>query len=135
MSSKVVFYALSQKFLEREEDVPAQAKQVMYYSLAVGHHIGVIDCLKAVLDCPQDGFANWIGRLPQGEARRKLEGILRFGEISIDSTHIQMLGAALDAIKTDLSPEELAWHGKLMQALAAIEAEPAMYLMVRRRDD
>jgi hydrogenase-4 component J len=132
--SKIVFYALSQKFLEREEDMPAQAKQVMYYTLAVGHHIGVIDCLKTVLECPLEGFSNWIGLLPEGEARRKLEGVLRFGEISIDSSHIQMLGAALDGLRGVLAPEALAWQNTLMQAMAAIEAEPAMYLMVRRRD-
>ncbi|WP_018609277.1 formate hydrogenlyase maturation HycH family protein [Uliginosibacterium gangwonense] len=135
MASKVVFYALSQKFLEREEDMPAAAKQVMYYTLAVGHHIGVIDCLKQVLACPLDGYQNWIARLPEGEARRKLEGLLRFGEINIDATHIHMLGAALDGIKPLLKAEEAEWSASLMRALAAIEAEPAMYLMVRRRDD
>lgn len=135
MASEVVFYALSQKFLERQEDVPAEAKQVMYYSLAVGHHIGVIDCMKAVLRCPYEGYRAWIARLPEGEARRKLEGLVRFGEIAIEAGHIQMLGAALNDIKPELSPEEAGWQGKLMQALAAIEAEPAMYLMVRRRDD
>lgn len=136
MASKVIFYALSQKFLEREEDVPEQAKQVMYYTLAVGHHIGVIDCLKQVLACPLEGYQNWIARLPEGgEARRKLEGLLRFGEINIDATHIHMLGAALDGIKPQLTAEEAEWSASLMRALAAIEAEPAMYLMVRRRDD
>jgi len=135
MASQVIFYALSQKFLEREEDMPAEAKQVMYYTLAVGHHIGVIDCMKAVLSCPLDGYQAWIARLPEGEARRKFEGLLRFGEISIEAGHIQMLGAALDGIKADLLPQEADWQRQLMQALAAIEAEPAMYLMVRRRDD
>jgi len=136
MNSKVVFYALSQKFLEREEDTPPQAKQVMYYTLAVGHHIGVIDCLKTVLECPLEGFQSWIARLPaESDARRKFEGLLRFGEINIDSSHIQMLGAALDGIRAQLTAEEAEWQASLMRALAAIEAEPAMYLMVRRRDD
>ena len=78
MADKVIFYSLSQKFLEREQDIPSEAKQVMYYSLAIGHHLGVIDCLKPVLDCPLEGFRQWISRLPEGEARRKLEGVLRF---------------------------------------------------------
>jgi hypothetical protein len=135
MTGRVVFYALSQKFLEREEDRPAEAKQVMYYSLAIGHHLGVIDCLKVVLEWPLESFSVWLGRLPDGEARRKLEGVLRFGEINIDSSHIKVLGFALDSILADLQADEAALQGALMRALAAIEAEPAMYLMVRRRDD
>lgn len=134
MSSKVIFYALGQRFLEREADRPADAKQVVYYSLAIGHHIGVIDCLKPVLECPLEGYSAWIARLPEGEARRKLEGVARFGEITIDATHIKLLGAALDGIRADIGPEETQWQAALMRSLAAIEAEPAMYLMVRRRD-
>lgn len=135
MTGKIIFYALNQKFVEREEDKPADAKQVMYYSLAIGHHIGVIDCLKPVLDCPLDGFAAWIARLPEGDARRKLEGILKFGEITIDATHTKMLGAALDGIREQLQGDEKSWQDSLMRSLAAIDAEPAMYLMARRRDD
>jgi hypothetical protein len=134
MSSKVIFYALGQRFLEREADRPADAKQVVYYSLAIGHHIGVIDCFKPVLECPLEGFSAWIAHLPEGEAKRKLEGLGRFGEITIDASHIKMLGSALDGIRLQLSPEEMQWQDVLMRTLAAIEAEPAMYLMVRRRD-
>lgn len=133
MSGKVIFYSLSQKFLERKEDIPAEAKQVMYYSLAIGHHLGVIDCLKPVLECPLDGFQRWIGRLPEGEARRKLEGVLRWGEINIDLTHVTMLKAGLALLGSQLSDEEARWSEQLMLALAAIETEPAVYLMVRRR--
>lgn len=135
MSSKVIFYVLGQRFLEREEDRPADAKQVVYYSLAIGHHIGVIDCFKPLMECPLEGFNAWVARLPEGEARRKLEGIKRFGEITIDATHTKLLGAALDGIRESLNEEESGWQTTLMRTLAAIEEEPAMYLMVRRRDE
>jgi hypothetical protein len=135
MSETVLFYVLSRKFLQREEDVPASsaAQQVLYQALALGHHIGVIDCLKPVLDCPLDGYVNWIARLPAGEARRKLEGVARWGEIMIDSTHVNMLALALDRSRADFAAEELPWSDKLMQVLQSIAAEPAMYLMVKRR--
>lgn len=133
MTDKVIFYSLSQKFLEREEDVPAEARQVMYYSLAIGHHIGVIDCLKPVLECPLDGYKRWIERLPEGDARRKLERVLRFGEINVDLTHTPMLKSALAGLGPGLSPEEASWTAQLNLALQSIEAEPAVYLMVRRR--
>lgn len=134
MSGRVIFYSLSKKFLEREQDLPVEGatRQVIYQTLALGHHIGVIDCLKTALSCPLDGYERWVGRLPPGEARRKLEGVFKFGEIMIDASHTQLLGLALSRV--EFEGEELHWTRALMSALAAIEAEPAMYLMVKRRD-
>jgi hypothetical protein len=135
MSELVQFYALSRKFLQREEDVPATtgAQQVLYQALALGHHIVVIDCLKSVLDCPFDAFECWIARLPEGEARSKLAGVAKWGEIMIDSTHVHLLALALDRARADFLPQEQQWTDTLMQVLQSIEAEPAMYLMVKRR--
>jgi hypothetical protein len=138
MTRKVLFYALSQKFLD-PEDRQAQPdtsapRQVIYQTLGLGHHIGVIDCFKSALDCPLDAYEAWIGRLPDGEARRKLEGVLKFGEIMIDATHTRLLAAALDRALPDFQAEEGDWARTLIGLLAAIDAEPAMYLMVKRRD-
>ncbi|NAI04082.1 hypothetical protein GUI26_24230 [Escherichia coli] len=47
MSEKVVFSQLSRKFIDENDATPAEAQQVVYYSLAIGHHLGVIDCLEA----------------------------------------------------------------------------------------
>ncbi len=52
MSEKVVFSQLSRKFIDENDATPAEAQQVVYYSLAIGHHLGVIDCLEAALTCP-----------------------------------------------------------------------------------
>jgi len=121
--------------MDTDDDVPkdAAARQVMYYSLAIGHHVGVIDCFKAILDCPLESYREWIAQLPAGEARRKMEGLYKFGEITIDQTHIHMLGAAFDKIKPQLKDMAAQWTEKLMQALASIEMEPAIYLMVKTR--
>ncbi|MFV2739724.1 formate hydrogenlyase assembly protein HycH, partial [Escherichia coli] len=54
MSEKVVFSQLSRKFIDENDATPAEAQQVVYYSLAIGHHLGVIDCLEAALTCPWD---------------------------------------------------------------------------------
>ena len=134
-AEKVLFYALNQKFMDSDEDVPqdAAARQVMYYSLAIGHHVGVIDCFKAIIDCPIDAYRDWIAQLPEGAARSKMEGLYKFGEITIDQTHISMLGAAFDKLKPQLSGIAADWTEKLMQALASIEIEPAIYLMVKTR--
>lgn len=135
MSGKVIFYQLGQKFLDRQEDMPAEAKQVVYYSLAIGHHIGVIDCLKPVLECPLADYGSWLEKLPAGTARSKLEGLLTWGEITIDASSTHLLANALDAARPGFSESEKRWATQLIQCFADIEAEPAIYLIAKRRDD
>ncbi|WP_027712524.1 formate hydrogenlyase maturation HycH family protein [Dickeya chrysanthemi] len=131
--SSVRFYALNRKFLDSRDKIPEQAQQVMYYSLAIGHHVGVIDCLKQVLQCPLADYEGWVGQLSDDEARRKMLGLLRFGEITIDHTHTALLGGAFDALaQHDNHPQ---WTATLMDYLAAMQREPAIYLMVKRIDD
>ncbi|TBW40322.1 formate hydrogenlyase maturation protein HycH [Siculibacillus lacustris] len=128
----VVFYRLNAKFLERATDVPEDAREVVYYSLAIGHHVGVFDCFKPVLRCSADFYDRLIAVLPEGEARRKFEGLHRFGEITIDRSHTEMIGRAIDTVRDDLDDETATWLGELSQSLAAIDREPAIYLMARR---
>lgn len=40
MSEQVVFSQLSRKFIDENDATPAEAQQVVYYSLAIGHHLG-----------------------------------------------------------------------------------------------
>ena len=132
MTGDIVFYRLNAKILERAKDVPENAKQVMYYSLAIGHHVGVFDCFKPVLRCDRDLYRRLVDALPEGEAKRKLDGINRFGEITIDRSHTNLLGSAIDQVAEQLEPDVAAWFAELSVSLAAIQAEPAMYMMGRR---
>jgi Formate hydrogenlyase maturation protein HycH len=129
---RVVFYQLSRRFVQQGQAAPAQSKQLIHYTLALGHHIGVIDCFSNKLEIPLDGYREWIARLPKGEGRRKLEGLLRFGEIEITAAHTGLLRLALN---TDIamSEAETEWTTRLREMLQAIDEEPALYLMVRRR--
>ncbi len=87
MSEKVVFSQLSRKFIDENDATPAEAQQVVYYSLAIGHHLGVIDCLEAALTCPWDEISVLIATLEAGsEARRKMKGVPKYGEIVIPVT-------------------------------------------------
>jgi hypothetical protein len=133
MNDTVVFYQLSHKFFQRGQDVPATSKQLIHYTLAIGHHIGVIDCFASKLEVPLARFPDWIAHLPEGEARRKLAGLLRFGEIEISAAHAPLLRPALQAARADMPAEEAAWTGCLDTLLQSIAEEPALYLMVRRR--
>lgn len=132
-AGKVVFYQLGQKFLDEKDATPTDAKQVVYYSLAIGHHVGVIDCLHPILDCPLTAFAAWVERWSAGAARSKLEAVLRFGEVTVDASHAGMLLAALSDAKASFSEQESQWAERLKQSLHAIQAEPAIYLIGRRR--
>ena len=65
---QVVFYELTRKFVETEEDVPQEACDVLYYTLAVGHHTGVLDCFEPRLSVPVDVFYSLVDALQEGEA-------------------------------------------------------------------
>ncbi|MTC61394.1 hydrogenase maturation peptidase HycI [Providencia rustigianii] len=132
-SGKVIFWSLRQKFVDSDDDIPEEAQQVMYYSLAIGHHVGMIDCLKTELECPLDGYQAWVNALPEGEARRKLQGLITFGEINIDATHTNMLALALDGFAKDSDSPYQAWSATLIRLLGEIEREPAIYLIVKRQ--
>lgn len=132
-TERVVFYQLSRKFVHRGHDVPARSKQLLHYTLAIGHHIGIIDCFSAQLEMPIEGYRNWLSHLPKGEARRKLEGVLRFGEIEISIAHTELLRKALDAVAGTTSDAESDWTARISQMLRLIDEEPTIYLMVKRR--
>lgn len=136
--NKVIFYSLSSKFVDEksaEKHSSQKVQEVVYYSLAIGHHLGVIDCLKSRLECPLDGYNHWIDCLPKdGAAYRKLAGVQRFGEINIDSTHTHLLALALRDARPTMTPEQQGWSDTLITLLTQIEYDPAMYLMVRRYD-
>lgn len=133
MSGDVVFYQLNARFLEQAKDVPETSKQVVYYSLAIGHHIGVFDCFKPALKCSGALYDRILEALPEGgEARRKLGGILRFGEIMVDNSHIGMLKTAIGEALPSADPEVAQWLGGLEASLDVIRQEPVVYLMGRR---
>jgi formate hydrogenlyase maturation protein HycH len=136
MSETVVFSQLSRKFIDENDATPAEAQQVVYYSLAIGHHLGVIDCLEAALTCPWEDYLAWIATLEAGsDARRKMEGVPKYGEIVIDFNHIQMLARAFDNALATQTPHQQEWSKLMLSMLHDIHQESAIYLMVRRHRD
>ena len=136
MATKVIFYLLNQRFVENESKIPEEAKEVMYYSLAIGHHVGVIDCFKKLITADYGDYRQFVNCFPEnGEARRKLAGLMKFGEIVIDSSHVNLLARALDEIKPNLTALHREWAEILLDTLASIQREPVMYVMVKRRDE
>jgi len=136
--NKVIFYSLSSKFVDEksaQKHSSQKVQEVVYYSLAIGHHLGVIDCLKSRLECPLNEYIHWVDCLPENsDAHRKLAGVQRFGEINIDSSHTHLLALALRDARPIMTPEQQGWSDTLIALLTQIEYDPAMYLMVRRFD-
>ncbi|ELY6085851.1 formate hydrogenlyase maturation HycH family protein [Cronobacter sakazakii] len=135
MNETVVFSRLSRKFVDENDATPPQAQQVIYYSLAIGHHLGVIDCLKASLACPFEAYQAWIATLAPGEAQRKMQGVPRYGEIVIDQNHVSLLARAFDEALPRQNAQQQVWSRELLGLLQAIQREPAVYVMVRRDRD
>jgi len=134
--AEVVFYALSRKFVDDDQGrtLRPEIRQLRHYTLAIGHHIGVVDCLTPVLTIGEEAYGAWVAKLPPGPARKKLEGLLRWGEIEVRRDFAEPLAAALAAAAPAFTPAEQQWAEALQRLCRAMAEEPAFYLVVRRRD-
>lgn len=130
MPGKVKFFKLGKRFVD-EKDAPPEVKQLEYYALAIGHHIGVVDCLLPVMVMEESDYFQWISKLPPGKARNKLAGLAKWGELEINKEHVAPLVSALAEAASRFLPEEKEWADGLLQLLHAIQKEPAIYLVVR----
>ena len=137
-SRDVVFYQLSVKFVDNEREIPEASREILYYSLQIGHHTGIIDCLSEKIRCPYSAFIEVVEALPrESAARYKLEGIIRHGEIQIDKTHIGALAPAVKDLlsksqsQLSFSKEAKAFLLALSNALDAIRNQPGIYFMGR----
>ena len=128
MSTKISVYQLHSKFVNQRADVPEDARQIVYYTLAVGHHAGVMDCFSSEVEIPLDEYVAWVQSLPDGPARTKLEGAIRWGEIEVNQTHLGMLLPLFETAQV----KGPAWMRALVECLQSIQQESAMYLMMRK---
>ena len=63
---EIVFWTLRKKFVASSDEMPEHSSQVMYYSLAIGHHVGVIDCLNVAFRCPLTEYEDWLALVETG---------------------------------------------------------------------
>ena len=140
---EVVFYQLTKKFVDTEESVPDDAQDVLYYTLAVGHHTGVIDCFEERLRCPLSTYERLVEAFPEGDARYKLAGVMRHGEIQIDKMHLAVMVPGLAAMReaadqgtgeaAALDDEARAVLDALTEMVDVLAREGAAYIMGRIR--
>ncbi len=132
MTERVVFYQLTHKLVNQEQDIPEGSRQVIYYSLAIGHHVGVMDCFQKLMEVPLEEYRRWLAHIPEGIGRRKLAGLLKWGEIEINQSHASDLVPILKDSLSGMDVAETRWTGTLIQCLQKMIEEPALYLMVRK---
>ena len=58
MSAWIAIYQLHSKFVNQRQDVPEDARQIVYYSLAVGHHVA--QGLRTVCVDGDGGFGDYV---------------------------------------------------------------------------
>lgn len=134
MEPQIAFYQLSRKIVNNQERIPEDARQVIYYSLAIGHHIGVMDCFSELMVIPVEKYKQFLELLPEGEGRRKLEGVLRWHEIEINRSHVEELLPVLQEVLSWMnSGSDSEWAQRLIRCLQNMVAEPALYLMLKIR--
>lgn len=134
MEPQIAFYQLSRKIVNNQERIPEDARQVIYYSLAIGHHIGVMDCFSELMVIPVEKYKQFLELLPEGEGRRKLEGVLTWHEIEINRSHVEELLPVLQEVLSWMnSGSDSEWAQRLIRCLQNMVAEPALYLMLKIR--
>jgi len=74
--AEVVFYALSKKFVDDDQGrtLRPEIRQLRHYTLAIGHHIGVVDCLTPVLTIGEEAYGAWVAKLPRARPGRSWRG-------------------------------------------------------------
>lgn len=131
----VVFYQVKAKFVDSEKSVPEETKDVLYYTLSIGHHTGVIDCLEEKLRIPKAQYEDICASL-DGEAKYKLEGAVRNTEIQIEKHNlpplIDSLNAALNSADTldDVTKTNIS---NILDLFKVLEDDTAAYIMARLR--
>ncbi len=128
-----VFYELHAKLVDSAEAVPDTAKRVLYYTFAMGHHVGVCDCFKEILRMPCKEYQELLAALePYPQAYQKLKGAQTFGEIQIDRSQASYLSQAFyEAYSLSQNPALSIYLERLSDMMCSIAQEPALYLIVK----
>lgn len=129
----VVFYKLTGKLVDPEHKIPERSREIIYYTLSVGHNTGTFDCYSPAFTCSVGQFERVLELFDEGEPKRKLGGILTFSEIEIEVTDAPSLSVAVSAAhRRAMLPEDKVWLEGLSRLLEDIACESAVRLVGRR---
>ena len=145
-ATDVVFYRLTKRFVEDESDISDEALDVIYYTLAMGHNTGIIDCFDPKIAIDRNLFNSILEALPEGEGKFKLSGIEKFGEIQLDKLTILDVIDGLESLELDDSVEKKPldryeeqrvvsvreFRDKFLKLATEVAQLPQVYVVVRR---
>jgi hypothetical protein len=145
-ATDVVFYRLTKRFVEDESDTSDEALDVIYYTLAMGHNTGIIDCFDPKITIDRNLFNAILEALPDGEGKFKLSGIEKFGEIQLDKLTILDVIESLENFKFDKSVDKKThdryavqrvtsareFRDKFLKLANEVAKLPQVYVVARR---
>lgn len=95
-ATDVVFYRLARRFVEDDNAISKDARDVIYYTLATGHNTGIVDCFEPKIAISRNLFDEILKSLPESKGKAKLSGIEKFGEIQLDKISVEDVIDALE---------------------------------------
>lgn len=154
MGFVVTVHKLTRKFVDDSNSIDEQAQQIMYYTLAIGHHTGVIDCFDEVERIPLESYERMCAAVADERVRYKLEGVMRRTEIEMNKEYATStalaLGGALalragaEGEGTDmadpkgaaaLSDEDAELMDRLRHHVEDVRDQPAVFMIFRKEAD
>ena len=94
--AEMVAYQVNRRFVDNQHSIPDEIADVVYYSLAIGHHTGIIDCFEEQLRCPLELIKGLIEQDPDDGLAKKLNRAYSRGEVYIDKYDLEPLVKAVD---------------------------------------
>lgn len=122
-ASHVIFYKLTKKFVEIDENIDKKSADVINYALSTGHNTGVVDVFEPCLSYDISNFDEICQKISSDKLKNKFLGIKKFGEITIDKGSAIELESCLD---DKMLPVEIA------RLIKDVIISNQMYLIVRR---
>lgn len=154
MPAVVTVHKLTRKFVDDSNSVDEQAQQIMYYTLAIGHHTGVIDCFDEVERIPLESYERICAAVADERVRYKLEGVMRRTEIEMNkdyATSVALAFAGVLALRahtagagTDmadpagaaaLSDEDAELLSQLLGHVEDVRDQAAVFMIFRKEAD
>ncbi|XPE51005.1 formate hydrogenlyase maturation HycH family protein [Shigella flexneri] len=87
---EIVFWDAAGSSVASSDEMPETASGNVLPP-AIGHHVGVIDCLNVAFRCPLTEYEDWLAQVPRGASPTQDVGVMTFGEIVIHASRTALL--------------------------------------------
>ncbi len=151
-ATDVVFYRLAKRFVEDDNAISKEARDVIYYTLATGHNTGIVDCFEPKIAISRSLFNRVLDALPEGKGKSKLFGIEKFGEIQLDKMSVEDVISACESIAPEDVEDDMQakkadrfqecrvnsasdFKNNFLELASEVRDQPQVYCLCRRVTD